>query len=166
MDHTCRRTGARDTSRDGVATAGWAHAFAIVVRVRSPGARPDGRRGCKTCGMGCAGCVRRILHSPGARSKKICRRLLGADPRGPVTEACWRIPVLQGPLAELRRPGDVRRSDIDTAGFEPGASSVPSESDDSAGCRVSAAIAEQRLGTPDCNSGLGGGWGERASHIP
>jgi hypothetical protein len=139
---------------------------ATAVRVRSPAAKPDGKMGCKTSGTGCGWRVQTTLRIPDAGSKKIRNHALGAGPRRPAPERCRRIPARQGALPGLERPGDVRRSDIDTAGFEPAVFAVHSGPVDIAAWRIFAAIAERPPGIRDCNIGLGGGWDEKASHIP
>jgi len=113
-----------------------------------------------------AGECKPLFASRTLAAKKIRNHALGTGPRRPAPGRCRRIPARQGALPGLERPADVRRSDIDTAGFEPVVFAAHSGSVDIAGWRIFAAIAERRPGIRDCNIGLGGGWDEKASHIP
>jgi len=157
---------ARGTGLPAVAVEPAALAVATAVRVRSPAAKPDGRMSCKTSGTGCDWRVQTALGTPDAGSKKIRNHALGAGPRQPAPGRFRRIPARSEALPGLERPGDVPRSDTDTAGFEPAVFAAHPGSVDIAGWRAFAAIVERRPGIQDCNIGLGGGWDQRASHIP
>jgi hypothetical protein len=116
--------------------------------------------------MDCEGSVQTTRSSLDVRTGKIRGPLLGAGPRWPVPDRCRRILAREEAPAGLERPADVRRSDIDTAGFEPAVSVAHWGSVDIAGWRGFAAIAERRPGIGDCNIGLGDEWDETAAHIP
>jgi hypothetical protein len=116
--------------------------------------------------MDCEGSVQTTRGNLDVRSGKIRSPLLGAGPRWPVPDRCRRILAREEARAGLERPADVRRSDIDTAGFEPAVFAGHWGSVDIAGWHDFAAIAEPRPGIGDCNIGLGDGWDETAAHIP